>query len=315
MKVEWRRSGWIWCMRAICACLATLLLGCATHGTEGCEAYVAIPAIERVRLGPPLEGPSDADAGVVAHFERFEIAADLVTTAEFVAFLNSEFGRTLASGQLIVEAKWPQYDYPVVFLDKVRWCVRAGSDVCPVTQATWYGAMMYAAWKSYSDPAFVYSLPTEWEWEYAARGAEGRRWPWGDSEPTREHGMRWHGFSRREQALRSVSPSRSFPRGDTPLGVHDMMSYGMAEWCANVFTPDARFQPASGRAADASLALPRAVPGFRDVPKKDIGLLDAFLSAIWDEAMVWDREGEDPVRGPLGQAVMFRLVRRPSCSR
>ena len=50
---------------------------------------------------------------------------------------------------------------------------------CPVASVDWYDAMAYAAWLGGT-------LPTEAQWEFAARGTEGRMYPWGDEAPTPE---------------------------------------------------------------------------------------------------------------------------------
>jgi formylglycine-generating enzyme required for sulfatase activity len=55
----------------------------------------------------------------------------------------------------------------------------AGSEEYPVVNVTWFDAIAYCDWRSRRD-GVDYRLPTEEEWEYAARGTDGRRYPWGD---------------------------------------------------------------------------------------------------------------------------------------
>lgn len=53
----------------------------------------------------------------------------------------------------------------------------------PVVSVLWSQARQYAAWLS-ETTGLAWSLPTEAQWEYAARGPEGRDYPWGDGDPT-----------------------------------------------------------------------------------------------------------------------------------
>lgn len=86
----------------------------------------------------------------------------------------------------------------------------------PVTGVTWEEAMAYAEWLGGT-------LPTEPEWEYAARGTADREYPWGDGKPTCE---RAH-FQ--NCAPQGTVPVMSLPAGATPDGI-----YGLAgnvwEW-------------------------------------------------------------------------------------
>ncbi|MBI4613905.1 MAG: protein kinase [Planctomycetes bacterium] len=59
---------------------------------------------------------------------------------------------------------------------------RAGPDF-PVYGITQEAALKYAAWRSKQDPRHAYTLPTEEQWVYAARGADGRTYVWGDALP------------------------------------------------------------------------------------------------------------------------------------
>jgi hypothetical protein len=90
----------------------------------------------------------------------------------------------------------------------------------PVTNVSWYDAMAYAAW-------IGGTLPTEAQWEIAARGPEGRSYPWGNDEPTRSRANYDAGEGGPAPATASVG---SFRAGATPEGIHDLAG-NVWEWC------------------------------------------------------------------------------------
>ena len=87
----------------------------------------------------------------------------------------------------------------------------------PVANVSWEQAAAYAAWLGGS-------LPTEAQWEFTARGAEGREYPWGPGPPRAGTHGNW--------VSSHTVPVGSFPEGATPLGVHDIAG-NVWEWCSD----------------------------------------------------------------------------------
>jgi serine/threonine-protein kinase len=107
----------------------------------------------------------------------------------------------------------------------------SGWDRHPVTFVSWDDAQAFAKWAHRR-------LPTEAEWEKAARGIDGRLWPWGNNEP--QEGSSALGSFGREDAL--PAPVGSFPEAVSPLGVLDMAGC-VWEWCEDQY--DQFFYPKS----------------------------------------------------------------------
>lgn len=112
-----------------------------------------------------------------------------------------------------------------------RLVVQPGFEQHPVNEVTWYGARAFCAWRGVR-------LPTEAEWETAARGREGRVYPWGNEPPTPERAV----FARRSN---ETEPVGSRPAGATPERVHDLAG-NVAEWTSTLYRPYP-YRPDDGR--------------------------------------------------------------------
>ena len=97
----------------------------------------------------------------------------------------------------------------------------------PVDSISWHQAMGYAAWLS-SVTGQTWRLPTEAEWEKAARGTDGRIYPWGDQwDPTRAN---IRGSDRGGHLF--TTPVGSYPQGASPYGSLDMAG-NVSEWTSS----------------------------------------------------------------------------------
>jgi formylglycine-generating enzyme required for sulfatase activity len=98
----------------------------------------------------------------------------------------------------------------------------AGLENYPVRNVSYEDAVKFAEWRSKRDNA-QYRLPTEVEWERAAKGADhNNRFPWGQD---------WIADAANVEAM-GPKPVGSFPKGDTPKGIKDMIG-NVAEWTSS----------------------------------------------------------------------------------
>ena len=110
----------------------------------------------------------------------------------------------------------------------------------PVVGVSYYDAIAFCAWAAQMTGLPV-RLPTEPEWEKAARGPEGRLYPWGND-------WKKGACNIDEEKLNGTSPVGQFsPQGDSPFGVADMGG-NVQEWSSSLFGPYP-YDPADGREA------------------------------------------------------------------
>ena len=143
--------------------------------------------------------------------DEFQIARFPVTVGEYHEFVESD-------GYL--ESQWWTAGGFGSVAQPGRWDEQTEFPSRPVTDVNWFEAMAFAAWRGVR-------LPTEAEWERAARGVEGRKFPWpkGDPDETRLNN---------EPRIGHVTPVGLYPTGATPDGIHDLAG-NVWEWCINEF--------------------------------------------------------------------------------
>ena len=158
---------------------------------------------------------------------EFFIDRTPVTNAQFAQFVNAK-GTQSPDGQ-----RWYDTDDNDARIHRRegQWIPDAGAENNPVVEASWYGALVYCGWRGKR-------LPTEAEWEKAARGTDGRKYPWGNEAPdqSRAHfGAGWN----------DLRPVGGLPKGASPYGVLDLAGNGW-EWVSSAYLPYP-YNPKDGR--------------------------------------------------------------------
>jgi formylglycine-generating enzyme required for sulfatase activity len=113
-----------------------------------------------------------------------------------------------------------------------------GKDDHPVVNVTWHDAVAYCQWLA-EITGKAYRLPSEAEWEKAARGSDGRIYPWGDDPPDE----RRCNFG---ENLNDTTPVGQYsPQGDSPYSCADVAG-NVCEWCNSLYK-SYRYDPTDGR--------------------------------------------------------------------
>ena len=178
---------------------------------------VYIPAGE-FEMGSTSGNPDEAPVHTV-QLDGYWLDRTEVTNAMFASFLNS------AGNQLEGGTNWLNPFNPSVWiLEKDGlWQAVPGKEKYPIVGVSWYGANAYCAWAGRQ-------LPTEAQWEYAAKGVGGRRFPWGDDDLDCDRAQ-FMGCGNTPVEVGSLPP------GSSPFGVFDLAG-NAAEWVNDRYAAD-----------------------------------------------------------------------------
>jgi len=219
---------------------------CVQCAKQADEAYE--PSASRVPAATP-EAPSGNEA----------LAADASGLASSVTVRGVEF-MLVPQGKFLMGAtdedrgarpdEKPQHGihlgayyiakYPVTVAQYRDYCDAVGSKMpslgddfsagdYPMVNVSWHDALAYCRWLSRVSGRRI-MLPTEAQWEKAARGTDGRRYPWGNEEPDD-----WLcNFSKH---VGHTTPVDEYPHGVSPYGCHDMVG-NVWEWCSDWYGED-----------------------------------------------------------------------------
>ncbi len=179
-----------------------------TNPIDGAE-MILIPAGEFLMGSPAGQGADDEHPQHIVYLDDYYIYKFTVTNEMFMQF-EKETG-------YCADGDWKDY-------------AGKGRERHPVVSLTWDDAVEYCAWAGGA-------LPTEAQWEKAARGTDGRILPWGDAWDASKCncclGPKVPGMADLYNG-RGTAPVGSFPDGASAYGVEDMAG-NVWEWCADWF--------------------------------------------------------------------------------
>jgi len=178
---------------------------------------VYIPAGE-FNMGSLSANPDEIPVHIV-QLDGYWLDRTEVNNAMFTSFLNSA-GNRLEGG-----TNWLNPLNPLVWIFEKdgRWQTLPGKEKYPIVGVSWYGANAYCEWAGRH-------LPTEAQWEYAAKGVDSRRFPWGADDLNCDH-ARFLGCGNTPIEVESL------PLGSSPFGVFDLAG-NVAEWVNDRYAAD-----------------------------------------------------------------------------
>ena len=209
-------------MRHLICAILFLAVGMNAVGAIGTMGATTANDMITIPAGAFTMGRDDgADDERPAHqvtLSAFHIDRQPVTNAQFAEFLNVRGHSTAGSARLY------DYDDNDARIHQVngQYVADRGFENHPAVESSWLGAREYCAWRGKR-------LPSEAEWEKAARSADARRYPWGNTAPDRSRAQ----FAAR---FNETAPVENFAAGASPYGVQGMAGNAW-HWVSSAYRP------------------------------------------------------------------------------
>ena len=218
--------------------------------------FVYVPAGTFMMGSPDGEGESDEHPQHAVTLDAYWIGQTEVTNAQYRAFIADD-GYAQQTYWTVGGWQWRESNnvtQPFYWADE-QW----NGDGYPVVGVSWYEATAYVKWLAQTTGLTI-RLPTEAEWERAARGADGRIYPWGNE---------WDGnrlnycdancdLSWKDSAVNDgyayTAPVDTYPAGASPYGAFDMAG-NVWEWTATQWVANYTDLVYNGDVGDALWAL------------------------------------------------------------
>jgi len=271
-----------------------LLTSCAT-GKNATESEGEYPGMIEIPKGWFVMGMNQGELNEQPEHEVFLLTYWIdryeVTAKEFAGFLNEKgnrddryfshdrystvIGVSTRNGIEVEDDKNPE-----------RYIPRKGFENYPVNNVSWYGAEAYCNWKGKR-------LPTEAEWEKAARGEDKRIFPWGSSQPNdsrARYNQKWE-----ESQLNVMVPVDALSDGVSYYGAFNMAG-NVWEWVNDWYrqnycdycSSDAEYYEVAGRltgstvqGSDAAPGKSASIPPMDDPQGPEIGSYKVLRGGSW----------------------------------
>jgi formylglycine-generating enzyme required for sulfatase activity len=200
------------------------LLGVFLNPKDGSE-MVLVPAGSFLYGSKENDPHADSDEKPqrVIHLPSFYIDRYPVTNEQYCRFLNDTKPENERLSKCIDLKGRFENQRCRIRKEGSKFGIVEGYENHPVIYVSWYGADTYAKWADKK-------LPSEQEWEKAARGANGRRYPWGDEFDKNK-------CNTSESGIGGTTPVDKYPAGASSYGCYDMVG-NVWEWTDSWYEED-----------------------------------------------------------------------------
>ena len=254
--------------------------------TEIPEDMVLIPSGEFQLGSVSGESGNIAQRGHAVHIDAFYIDIYEVTNDQYKKFIESnpswqkeQIPNRFHDGNYL--AKWSNDSFPSDIADH------------PVVYVSWYAAAAYARWVGKR-------LPTEAEWEKAARGGEeGQKYPWGNTLDD----------DKVNYSLNVGITGATTPVGDYPengFGIHDIVG-NVLEWCLDEYENDFYVNPSKSNPFSGDNSIQECFEDFRSINTSRSIRGGSWVESGQPRIWITYRRGNDPAT--TSQLIGFRCVK------